>query len=87
MHWNKWIRSSSLEVLHLSTGDVDGSHQVGSVCVISTNAARHGRAHQVLADVDLHQSFCCRFQNLQHRDKERKLSSNDRVQLILKVLI
>ena len=62
--------NSSWELLYLSAGYVDGSHQVGCVCITSTDATSHGRAHQVLADVHLHQSLRWRFQHLQHKDKE-----------------
>lgn len=40
---------------YLPAGDVDGRHDVGSVGVKAPDAAGHGRAHQVLVDVQFHQ--------------------------------
>ena len=41
----------------LASGEVDSSHDVGGVCVETTNAASHGRTDQVLADVELDESI------------------------------
>lgn len=41
--------------LYLSTGDVDGCYQVSCMGIKSSDAAGHGRAHQVFVDVQLHQ--------------------------------
>lgn len=40
---------------YLPAGDVDGCHDVGGVGVEAPDAAGHGRAHQVLVYVQLHQ--------------------------------
>lgn len=38
---------------HLSSGNKDGSDGVGGMCVEATNAAGHGRTHQVFTDVEV----------------------------------
>lgn len=52
---------------YLSTGDVDGHYDVCSVSIEAPYAAGHGWAHQVLADVQIHQSCCTALQDLQHK--------------------
>lgn len=50
---------------YLPAGDVDGCHDVGCVRVKAPDAAGHGRAHQVLVDVQLHQFSRAALQHLQ----------------------
>lgn len=50
-----WIKSFFFFFFNLSTGDVDGRHYVSRVSVKPSDAASHGRAHQVLVDVQRHQ--------------------------------
>lgn len=50
MQW-KW---AEIECYYLSTGNVYGCYQVSCMCVKSTDAASHGRAHQVFIYVHLH---------------------------------
>lgn len=52
-------------LLYLSAGDEDGGDDVGGVRVEAPYAAGHGRAHQVLTDVQIHQSGRAALQNLQ----------------------
>ena len=54
---------------YLSTGDVDRCYDVCSVSIKASDAAGHGRAHQVLVDVQLHQSGCAAFQHLHKRQR------------------
>lgn len=49
---------------YLPAGDVDGCHDVGGVGVEAPDAAGHGRAHQVLVDVQFHQFGRAAFQHL-----------------------
>lgn len=56
-------------ITYLSTGDVDSCYNVGSVSVEAPDAARHGRAHQVLVNVELHQSSRTTFQHLHQQEK------------------
>lgn len=48
---------------HLSCGNKNSSDNVGRVCIVASDGASHCRAHQILADVELHQ---CRHTCLQH---------------------
>ena len=50
--------------LHLSSSDEDSCDDVGCVSVEAANGASHGRADQVLADVEVHQSTHCGLQHL-----------------------
>lgn len=43
------------DFFYLSTGDVDGCYQVSRMGIKSSDAASHGRTHQVFVDVQLHQ--------------------------------
>lgn len=52
---------------HLPTGNVDGSDDVGCVGIVTSDAPGHGRAHQVLINVDLNHSFCSGLQHLEKR--------------------
>lgn len=49
---------------YLTTRDVDGCYDVGSVSIKAPDATRHGRAHQIFVDVKLHQISRTAFQHL-----------------------
>lgn len=63
---DNWRHTWSVNMVggYLSAGDVDRCHDVCSVSIKAPDAAGHGRAHQVLVDVQLHQSGRAAFQHL-----------------------
>ena len=51
-------------MFHLASCNVDGSYDIGSMCIKASYAARHGRTNEVLRDVEVDQG---RGGSLQHR--------------------
>ena len=40
--------------MYLSGSNVDGSHNVSSMCIESADTARHSATHQILLNIEIH---------------------------------
>lgn len=64
---------AAVGLMHLSTGDVNGRYDVCRMSVEPPDASGHRWTHQILTDVQLHQSRCAALQHLQTQSTDAKL--------------
>ena len=61
---------------HLSSGNKDGAHNVGCVGIEPSHRPSHGRPHQILAHIQVHQCLHGGLQDLQDTSTSHKVSTH-----------